>query len=88
VLSRDGDQIVVESRHLMWDGAALSLSEPAEETVAVAVDGLSFLPDVAPGDRVALHWEWLCDRLSDEQVTRLQTSTLNQIEKTNRRLTA
>ena len=86
VLSRENEEIVVASRHLLWDGTALSLSEPAEETVAVAVDGLSFLPDVAPGDHVALHWEWLCDRLSADQVTRLETSTLDQIEKTNRRL--
>ncbi|WP_293771329.1 DUF6390 family protein [Sporichthya sp.] len=88
VLSRDGEQIVVSAQRLVWDGTVLSLSEAEQETVAVAVDGLSFLPDVAPGDQVSLHWEWLCDRLSAEQVTRLQTSTLSQIEKTNRRLTA
>jgi hypothetical protein len=46
------------------------------------------LPDVAPGEQVSLHWQWLCDRLSAEQVARLETSTLNQIEKTNRRLAA
>jgi hypothetical protein len=86
VLSRDGEQIVVASRHLAWDGAVIGLSESTEETVPVAVDGLSFLPDVAPGDEVALHWEWLCDRLTAEQVRRLHTSTLHQIEKTNRRL--
>lgn len=86
VLARTAETIVVSSRRLVWDGAELTLAEPAEETVAVAIDGLSFLPDVAPGDQVALHWEWLCDRLSDEQVTRLHTSTLDQIEKTNRRL--
>lgn len=88
VLSRDGAEIVVSVRRLVWDGAALGLSEPAEETVAVAVDGLSFLPDVAPGEQVSLHWQWLCDRLSAEQVTRLETSTLNQIQKTNHRLAA
>lgn len=86
VLAREGEQIIVSSRRLIWDGAELALSEPADELVAVAVDGLSFLPDVAPGDEVALHWEWLCDRLSTEQVARLQTSTLEQIERTNRRL--
>jgi hypothetical protein len=86
VLSREGEEIVVASRHLVWDGTALDLSEPAEEKVAVAVDGLSFLPDVAPGDQVALHWEWLCDRLSTEQVTRLEASTRDQLAKTNHRL--
>lgn len=88
VLSRDGDGIVVASRRLEWDGRALRLAEPAEEKVAVAVDGLSFLPDVAEGDRVALHWQWLCDRLSAEQVADLEANTLRRIETTNRRLAA
>jgi hypothetical protein len=86
VLAREGEQIVVSSRRLVWDGTELTLAEPAEERLAVAVDGLSFLPDVAPGDEVALHWEWLCDRLSPAQARRLQASTLDQLERTNRRL--
>lgn len=83
---RDGDEIVVESRRLEWDGAALHLGKPSEERVPVAVDGVSFLADVAPGDRVALHWQWLCDRLGAEQVATLERTTLRQIEATNRRL--
>jgi len=86
VLSRDGDEIVVASRRLEWDGSALGLAEPSEEKVAVAVDGLSFLPDVAAGDQVALHWQWLCDRLSQEQAAVLEASTVHRIETTNRRL--
>lgn len=83
---RHGDEIVVASRRLRWDGVALSLGEPAPERVPVAVDGVSFLADVAPGDRVALHWQWLCDRLGAEQAATLERTTLRQIEATNRRL--
>ena len=86
VVSRDGDEIVVASRRLSWDGRALGLEEPSEEKVAVSVDGLSFLADVAPGDRVALHWQWLCDRLTRAQVVTLEESTLHRIATTNRRL--
>ncbi|MFC5994633.1 DUF6390 family protein [Pseudonocardia hispaniensis] len=86
VLSRQDGEIVVRSRRLTWDGSALGLSDPTEENVPVAVDGLSFLPDVAVGDQVALHWQWLCDRLTAEQVAGLEASTLRQIEATNRRL--
>ncbi|WP_028931367.1 DUF6390 family protein [Pseudonocardia asaccharolytica] len=86
VLSRHDGEIIVRSRRLTWNGSELALAESTEERVAVAVDGLSFLPDVAPGDQVALHWQWLCDRLSDDQVTGLEASTLRQIEVTNRRL--
>jgi hypothetical protein len=27
---------------------------------------------VAPGDWVSLHWEWVCDRLTEGQVARLR----------------
>jgi len=86
VVSRRGDEIRVRSRRLTWDGTELGLGEPAVERVGVSVDGLSFLPDVAPGDQVALHWDWLTDRLSDDQVDALETSTWRQLEATNRRL--
>ncbi|MGH3814124.1 MAG: DUF6390 family protein [Pseudonocardiaceae bacterium] len=87
VVAREGDELVVRSRHLTWDGYRLGMSQPQEERVAHAVDGLSFLPDIAPGERVAMHWDWTCDRLSDHQVAALRTVTLDQIEATNRRLT-
>lgn len=86
VLAREGDVLLVRSRHLTWDGHRLGLSQPQSERVAHAMDGLSFLPDVAPGDRVSMHWDWTCDRLSDQQVATLRAATLNQIEATNRRL--
>jgi DNA-binding MarR family transcriptional regulator len=86
VLARDGDALIVRSRHLTWDGRRLGLSQPQPERVAHAVGGLGFLPDVAPGDRVSMHWGWTCDRLSDNQVATLRAATLNQIEATNRRL--
>lgn len=86
VLSREGEQIAVSSRRLTWDGAALGLGEPTVERVTVSVDGLSFVPDVAPGDVVALHWDWLSDRLRADQVEALAAGTLRQLAATNRRL--
>lgn len=86
VLARETDEIVVRSRRLSWNGARLSLSQPREERVPVARGGLSLLPDVGPGDQVALHWNWLCDRLSADQVCALEAATRRQITVTNRRL--
>jgi DNA-binding MarR family transcriptional regulator len=86
VLARHGDFLIVRSRHLTWNGHRLGLSQPQSEKVAHAVNGQSFLPDVGPGDRVSMHWDWACDRLSDQQVATLRATTLNQIEATNRRL--
>jgi hypothetical protein len=86
VLSRDEDLIEVSSQRLTWDGTSLGLGEPTTEQVRVSVDGQSFLPDVAPGDQVALHWDWLTDRLRPDQVDTLAASTLDRLERTNRRL--
>ncbi|MGH3794547.1 MAG: DUF6390 family protein [Pseudonocardiaceae bacterium] len=86
VVARKGDALLVDTRRLAWDGAALGLSAPRQERVTLAVDGRSFLPDVTPGEQVALHWDWVCDRLSDQQVATLRATTLAQIEATNRRL--
>lgn len=86
VESRTGDEIDVRSRRLSWDGRALGLAEPAVERVRVSVDGIGFLPDVAPGDEVALHWDWLTDRLTPEQVQVLERSTERELTATNRRL--
>ena len=79
---------MVSSRRLNWDGTGLGLGEPTAERIHVSVDGLSFLPDVKPGDQVALHWDWLSDRLCPDQVDRLETSTLRQLAAANRRLAA
>jgi len=86
VLSRDGDEIEVSTRHLSWDGAVLGLGEPSIDRIRVSVDGLEFLPDVDFGDRVALHWDWLTDRLRPDQARALEASTLRQLAATNRRL--
>lgn len=86
VLSRDGDQVTVRSRNLAWDGQALSMSAPANRIVDVFVDGYSAVPQVAPGDRIALHWGGICGRVGTAQVRALDESTARQLSLTNRRL--
>ncbi|HEX7659361.1 MAG TPA: DUF6390 family protein [Pseudonocardiaceae bacterium] len=86
VVAVDADRIDVRSRRLTWTGKTLQLAEPSIENVALRVDGLSFLGDVRPGERVALHWDWATDRLSDDQVDMLRRSTLAQLDATNQRL--
>jgi hypothetical protein len=75
VLGVAGDQVVVESRALVWDGRTLALGPPATETVVRSVDGVGMVGGLAPGDLVALHWEWVCDRLTDAQVGLLRRYT-------------
>jgi hypothetical protein len=82
VLSRTADGVDVETRRLTWDGAALGLGDPAAERIAPD----HALVDVEVGETVALHWEWLCDRLTTDQAADLERTTLHQLAATTRRL--
>ncbi|KZS66336.1 hypothetical protein A4G27_23295 [Mycobacterium kansasii] len=86
--SRDGDDIELLCRGLVWDGHALALSEPSTRTLDVWVDGYSAVPDVAVGDQVAVHWGRLCGRLQPEQIQALADATARQLKVTNVRLGA
>ena len=70
-----GEQVVVESRQLTWDGHVLGLGEPMSETAVRSLDGVSMIGELEPGDWVSLHWEWVCDRLTEQQVRLLKTYT-------------
>lgn len=78
-----GDQVVVESRPLTWDGHLLGLGEPAQETAVRAIDGVSMIDELAPGDWVSMHWEWVCDRLTTRQVHHLRDFTLRHLQIVN-----
>ncbi len=69
-----GEQALVESRELEWDGRFLTRSDRQEEWATWSVGGSSLLEGLAPGDAVALHWDWICDVLTDEQVRRIETA--------------
>jgi hypothetical protein len=86
VVSRAGDDVEVMCRRLLWDGRALTLSEPSVRPLDVWADGYSAVPDVAVGDEVAVHWGRLCGRLSAEQVRALDDSTDRQLRVTSQRL--
>jgi Family of unknown function (DUF6390) len=75
VLTVQGDQVVVASAPLTWDGDVLALGPTVTETVVQSVDGVGMVGGVATGDWVSLHWEWICDRLTEAQVARLRRYT-------------
>jgi hypothetical protein len=86
VVSVDGDEAVVESRPLTWDGLRLGLGEPRPETVRRAAGGVGFVDDLAAGDWVGLHWDWVCDVLSERQLGNLRRYTALQLRITNDRV--
>lgn len=62
-------KFLVSSRTLEWDGESLSLGPPQAEVVAGSVDPTVQLQ---AGDTVALHWDFVCQRLSGDQAARLR----------------
>ncbi len=83
-----GDQVVVRSQPLTWDGARLELGAPHTETVTQSVDGVSMVTPCQPGDWVSLHWEWVCDHLTRSQVRYLHGYTQRHLQIVNDRDTA
>jgi hypothetical protein len=83
VLAVQGDQVVVESTPLTWDGRTLGFGERITETVQRSVDGISMMDHLEPGDWVSMHWEWACDRLSDRQVRYLRDFTTRHLRIVN-----
>ena len=61
VVAVHGDSAVVSYRPLTWADGRLTPGAEREEPAR------SLPREVAPGDRVALHWDWICDILTGPQ---------------------
>jgi hypothetical protein len=83
VLELHEDFLTVSSRPLRFEGSRLILGDEALEVVRRARDGVGFVEDVSPGDMVSLHWDWACDRLSDESLRWLQRCTRANLDAVN-----
>jgi len=86
VVSARGDEVTVRSRPLCWDGHRLGFGAVRVETVRAANGGRGFVTDLSPGDLVALHWDWVCDRLSRRQLHNLATYTERTLRMVNERV--
>jgi len=80
------DQAVVECRQLCWDGRLLTLGEPVTETARLALDGSAIAHGIGPGDWVSLHWDWICERLTDRQARALRGFTMRHLDLVNYRV--
>ncbi|MBA2528799.1 MAG: hypothetical protein H0V19_02360 [Euzebyales bacterium] len=81
-----GDQVVVRSRPLRYDGRRLTLGAAELETVTCALDGVGLAAGLSSGEWVGMHWGWVCDRLSRRQLVNLRRFTLRQLHITNDRV--
>lgn len=83
VTAVDGDAAEVRLRPLTWGGGQLSLGEEQPEVCRWRHERQAFVHDLRPGDRVSVHWAWICDRLTVGQVTRLEGVLARQLQVTN-----
>lgn len=83
VVDVDGDHVEVRSPLLEWRNDALSLGPAVAERARWSADGQTLAGGVQVGDQVALHWDWVCDVLSERQLAALQRATARQLEATN-----
>ena len=93
VLSVEHDHALVECAPLTWDGNKITVGPVALETARTGIDGVGLSAAIRVGDHVALHWDWVCDAISDEQRALLDRYTARHIALVNavlaeRRLTA
>jgi hypothetical protein len=68
VVADHGDSLLVERRPLHLTGEAITLGPPAPRSVFRRFDGKALLPDVSPGDVIAIHWGGACQRLTTRQM--------------------
>lgn len=87
VVREVGDRLSVATDTLTWDGRRLGLRSATEEVAWRTGDG-AFIETPAAGDRVAIHWGFACDRLTEVEADRLLDSTRVQLALTNPRLAA
>lgn len=83
VVSLTGGTAVVRSRPLWWDGHALSLGPPADDTASYGAGGDPLVASVRVGDPVALHWGWICDVLDARRLAALRHYTATQLRLVN-----
>jgi hypothetical protein len=63
----------VGCRPLVTSGDGRLVAGPLrDETVAWSAGGRSLLSGLVPGDRVALHWDWICDVLTETQAALIE----------------
>jgi len=83
VESVSGDLVTVRNQVLSFEGSRLSLGPDRLEVARRGHEGVGLAPDLAPGDMVSLHWDWVCDQLSSRAMVWLRWSTATNLAAVN-----
>jgi hypothetical protein len=76
-------ELVVNRSALELLGGKLVLGHPQPVRLLRRINGRGYIEDVWPGDTVSIHWDWVCERLSAEKLSRLAANTRRAISNTN-----
>jgi hypothetical protein len=76
VIAVDGPELVVERAPIELHDGKLALGAPITTRVMRQLNGLGFADEAAPGDVVAMHWDWVCQKLTTTAMRRLRHETM------------
>jgi len=75
----EGEEATVQSRPLVWNGTEIVGGPVRQEVVRWSTGGRSMLDGLSTGDLVSLHWDWVCDVLSADQVAHIELLEARQL---------
>jgi hypothetical protein len=78
-----GDLVTVRNRLLHFEGSRLALGPEEVEVARRSLHGVGLAPELAEGDTVSLHWDWVCDRLTPVGLAYLQWCTAANLDAVN-----
>jgi len=77
------DHAIVTYQPLAWREGRLVLGERTTERVTAADQGRALALGLEVGDVVSMHWDWICERLSPEQLRALQSYSQRTLDLVN-----
>jgi len=77
------DSARVRYQPLCWDGKRLGFGDRRVETVTITQGGYSLAGPLSRGDIVAMHWDWVCERITGEEARRIERWTASQLQVVN-----
>jgi hypothetical protein len=75
VVAIEGPDLLVERPQLVLADGKLTLSEPRGCRVSRQLEGRGFVDGVNTDDMVSIHWNWACDVLDPDALSRLSRAT-------------
>ncbi len=79
ILKISDKQVEVETDEIILGLGGLEFSGPIKRKVLTKIKGKSFVPDLKVGDYVSIHWGWVCDKMTPQQVKNLKFYSQKQL---------